>query len=86
MFSLYKWDNDTDTFETPLRGKIFVLIASAYEDVGLDALEKPLKLTADYTGMKFKSLLVPNAGVSGNLRKNIRIRKQTIEFGKGLCN
>jgi len=81
MFSLYKWDNDTDLFETPLRGKIFVLIASAYEDVGLDALEKPFKLTADYTGMKFKSLLVPNAGVSGNLRKNIRIRKQAIEFG-----
>ncbi|MCX5751776.1 MAG: flavodoxin family protein [Candidatus Saganbacteria bacterium] len=82
MFSLYKWDNEADTFETPLRGKTLVLIASAYEDVGLDALEKPFKLTADYTGMKFKSLLVPNAGVSGTLKKNVKVKKQAIGFGK----
>jgi multimeric flavodoxin WrbA len=82
MFSLYKWDNETDKFTTPLKGKTMVLIASAYEDVGLDALEKPFKLTADYTGMKFRSLLVPNAGVSGEIKSKSRWQKRTIAFGK----
>jgi multimeric flavodoxin WrbA len=82
MFSLYKWDNDAGTMETPLRGKAFVLIASAYEDVGLDALEKPFALTAEYTGMKFASLLVPNAGVSGEIKNKPGIREKAVEFGK----
>ncbi|MFA6169692.1 MAG: flavodoxin family protein [Candidatus Margulisiibacteriota bacterium] len=83
MFSLYHWDNDEDTFESPLKGKTLVLMASAYEDVGLDALEKPFKLTADYTKMKFKSLLVPNAGVSGTLKRP-KVRKQAVALGKSL--
>jgi multimeric flavodoxin WrbA len=58
MFSLYKWDNKTNAFKTVLKGKTFVLLASAYEDVGLAELEKPFVLTAEYTGMKFESLLV----------------------------
>ncbi|MCX5782341.1 MAG: flavodoxin family protein [Elusimicrobia bacterium] len=85
MFSLYKWDNEADTMETPLKGKTLVLIASAYEDVGLDALEKPFKLTADYTPMKFASLLIPNAGVSGNIKNIPGIREKTIEFAKSLA-
>ena len=85
MFSLYKWDNETDEFETPLRGKTLALIASAYEDVGLAALAKPFKLTADYTEMKFKALLVPNAGVSGNLGSNVAVMKQAVRFGRGLA-
>lgn len=86
MFSLYKWDNDTDTFVTPLKGKTLVLIASAYEDTGLDALEKPFILTADYTGMKFESLLVPNAGTSGAVRKLRGIREKAIAFGKKIAS
>jgi multimeric flavodoxin WrbA len=82
MFSLYKWDNDAGTMETPLKGKTFVLLASAYEDVGLDALEKPFALTADYTGMKFKSLLVPNAGVSGDIKKIPGIREKAVSLGR----
>ena len=82
MFSLYKWDNETDKFTTPLKGKTMVLIASAYEDVGLDALAKPFKLTADYTGLKFRSLLVPNAGVSGEIKNKSRWQKKAIAFGK----
>jgi multimeric flavodoxin WrbA len=81
MFSLYKWDNKAGTMETPLKGKTFVLIASAYEEVGLDALEKPFSLTADYTGMKFKSLLVPNAGVSGEITKIKGIQEKVVYFG-----
>lgn len=83
MFSLYHWDNDDDTFESPLKGKTLVLLASAYEDVGLDVLAKPFKLTANYTGMKFKSLLVPNAGVSGTL-KSPKVRKEAVKLGKAL--
>jgi len=86
MFSLYKWDNTVNTVETPLKGKTLALIASAYEDVGLDALEKPIALTADYTGMKFFSLLIPNAGVSGDIRNKPGIREQAVEFGRKLAS
>ena len=84
MFCLYKWDNDVNTFESPLIGKTLVLLASAYEDVGLDALEKPFKLTADYTKMKFYSLLVPNAGESGSILKLKDAKKKAIKLGKNL--
>jgi multimeric flavodoxin WrbA len=67
MFSLYKWDNEAGTMQTSLRGKTLVLIASAFEDKGLEALEKPFAMTAEYTGMTFKSLLITNAGVSGDI-------------------
>ena len=82
MFSLYKWDNQAGTMQTPLKGKTFILIASAFEDVGLDALEKPFVLTAKYTGMKFKSLLIPNAGESGDIKDNPVIRRKAIALGK----
>ncbi|MFH1414611.1 MAG: flavodoxin family protein [Elusimicrobiota bacterium] len=82
MFSLFKWNNDAGTFETPLKGKTFVLIASAYEELGMDALEIPFELTAAYSGMRFKSLLVPNAGVSGNLKGRSDIRQKAIDFGR----
>jgi hypothetical protein len=58
------------------------LIASAYEDVGLDELSKPFALTAEYTGMRYKSLLIPNAGTSGDIRKKDGIREKAVEFGK----
>jgi multimeric flavodoxin WrbA len=84
MFSLYKWDNEADTMKTPLKGKTFALIGSAFEDVGLDALEAPFKITADYTGMKFKSLLVPNAGESGDVKKKPDALKKAYEFGRDI--
>jgi multimeric flavodoxin WrbA len=82
MFSLYKWDNDAGTTQTPLKGKTLVLLASAFEDVGLDALEKPFALTAKYTGMRFESLLVPNAGVSGQIKKKAGVRDKAIRLGR----
>jgi multimeric flavodoxin WrbA len=85
MFSLYKWDNEAGTMETPLKGKILVLIASAFEDVGLDALEKPFALTAGYTGMKFKSLLIPNAGVSGEIKKKTGVREKAMKLGRSVA-
>jgi len=84
MFSLYHWDNETNAMETVLKGKILALIGSAYEDIGLDALEMPFRLTADYTGVKFRSLLVPNAGESGDLKHRADILRKAEAFGKSL--
>jgi multimeric flavodoxin WrbA len=86
MFCLYKWDNDAGTMETPLKGKTLVLIASAFENVGLDALEKPFALTAAYTGMKFESLLVPNAGVSGEIKNKKGARDKAIALGSRVAS
>ncbi|MCX5680512.1 MAG: flavodoxin family protein [Candidatus Omnitrophica bacterium] len=85
IFSLYKWDNIAGIMKSPLKGKTLILLASAYEDVGLDALEAPFKLTADYTGMKFISFLVPNAGLSGDIRKKPDVRDQAIALGRRIA-
>ncbi|MCX5634522.1 MAG: flavodoxin family protein [Planctomycetota bacterium] len=82
MFSLYKWDNDAGTMQTPLIGKTLVLLASAFEDVGLDALEKPFALTAEYSGMKFESILAANAGESGEIaKKRPDLREKVMSLG-----
>lgn len=85
MFSLYKWDNAVDTMKTPLKGKTFAIVASAFEDMGLGDLAKPFALTAKYTGMKFEALLVPNARESGEITKIAGIREKAVEFGKNLA-
>lgn len=82
MFSLYKWDNSADTFETPLMGKTMVLLLSAYEDIGLDIVERSFKLIADYSGMKFRSLIVPDAGESAEIEKIKGIKKKAYDLGK----
>jgi multimeric flavodoxin WrbA len=81
MFSLYKWDNAKNSMETVLKGKTLVLIASAYENVGLACLAEPFRLTAEYSGMKFESLLVPDAGVSGSVGKAVNSRKNAVDLG-----
>ena len=85
MFSLYKWDNDAGTMKTVLKGKTLAVIASGYEDIGFDALEKPFILTAEYTGMNYASLIVPNAGVSGDVRKVPGVRENAAAFGKKIA-
>jgi len=82
MFSLYKWDNRAGTMVTPLKGKTLVLLASAFEDIGLDTLEKSFAITADYSGMKFESLLVANAGESGEIEKVKGARAKAIALGR----
>lgn len=84
MFSLYKWDNKAGTMHTVLKGKTLAVIASAFEDIGLDALEAPFILTADYTGMKYRSLLVKNAGESGEIVKIKDIQEKAIAFGNSI--
>jgi multimeric flavodoxin WrbA len=85
MFSLYKWNNAAGTMTAALKGKTLVLLASAYENIGMEALEKPFILTAGYTGMKFRSLLIPDAGVSGEIRKKAGVPETTRALGKELA-
>ena len=82
MFSLYKWDNAAGTMKTVLKGKTLVLLASAFETVGLQTLRVSFKMIADYTGMKFFALLIPNAGISGQIKDKPYTRTKTIVFGK----
>jgi multimeric flavodoxin WrbA len=82
MFSLYKWDNSTDTMETILEGKTLVLLASAYEDKGLKELEAPFRMTAEYSKMKYLSLIVPNAGISGEIINLPEIKEKAAALGK----
>ncbi len=85
MFSLYKWDNAANTMTTPLKGKTFVFLGSGYEDAGFDIFEKPFQLTARYTGMVYASLVVKNAGVSGEIVKLSGVREQAFELGKKIA-
>lgn len=85
MFSLYKWDNTTDTFESPLKGKTMALLLSAYENTGLGNVERSFRIIADYSEMKFKSFLVPDARESGEVVKLKDIRKKTAGFGKKIA-
>ena len=86
MFSLYKWDNEAGTMKTVLEKKTFALLASAFEDIGLDALEKPFALTAEYTNMTFRSLIIPNAGVSGSVKNKIDAREKVVAFGRQVAS
>jgi multimeric flavodoxin WrbA len=86
MFSLYKWDNAANTMETPLKGKTLAVIASAYEEEGLDIVAKPFAVTAAYSGMRFESLLVHGAGTSGDIVKKPGAREEAIAFGKKLSS
>lgn len=85
MFSLYKWDNVAGTMVTPLKGKTLVVLASAFEDIGLDALAKPFELTATYTGMKFVSLLIANAGTSGHIADLADARNKAMTLGADIA-
>jgi len=80
MFSLYKWDNKTDTFSSPMKGKAMGFILSAYENVGLKIVEESFNNIADYSDMSFHSLLVPDARESGDVEKIIGIRARVKKF------
>jgi len=82
MFSLYKWNNDDNTVKTPLIGKTLVLIASSYDPQGLDILERPFLEIASYSGMKYESLLIPCAGISGALKGREEIKQQAFKLGQ----
>lgn len=84
MFSLYKWDNTTDTFTSPMKGKVMGFILSAYENVGLKIVEESFKIIADYSQMSFHSLLVPDARESGDVENIKGIRERVRKFARDL--
>jgi multimeric flavodoxin WrbA len=79
MFSLYKLDGTS-----PMNGKAMGLILSAYEDIGLKAVEESFKFIADYSQMSFSSLLVPDARESGDVEDIKGIRGRVKEFAQSL--
>jgi len=85
MFSLYKWDNDAGTMNTVLKDKTFVLLASAFEDIGLGTLAEPFALTAQYSRMHFEKMIVANARISGEIRNIPGVREQAVEFGRKIA-
>ena len=85
MFSLYKWDNKANTMRTPLKGKDLVLIASSYDSEGLAVLAAPFVALAEYTGMTYLSLLIPDAGVSGTLKARKDVRERALELGRSIA-
>ncbi|MBN2406229.1 MAG: flavodoxin family protein [Elusimicrobia bacterium] len=82
MFCLYKFDNDANTFTSPLKGKTLLFIGSAYESMGIATFEKPFSLTAEYSRMKYDSLVIADAGVSGDLAGREDIRQKAVSFGR----
>jgi len=63
-------------------GKTMVLLLSAYEDIGLKNVEESFRLIADYSEMKFLSLLVPDARESGEILELKGIREKALALGK----
>jgi hypothetical protein len=55
---------------------------SAYEDVGLKNVEEMFRIIADYSEMKFFSLLVPDARESGDILKLKGVREKAAALGK----
>lgn len=82
MFSLYKWDNSNNTFTSPLKGKAMVLLLTAYENTGLDLVEKSFRLIADYSGMSFSSLVIPDAGESGQIKRLKGVKEKAAALAK----
>ena len=60
------------------------LILSAYEDIGLKIVEGSFNLIADYSGMRFRSLLVSNARESGEVKDIKGIRGRVKKFAQSL--
>jgi len=73
-----------DDFTSPMRGKTMGLILSAYEDIGLKIVEGSFNLIADYSGMRFRSLLVSNARESGEVKDIKGIRGRVKKFAQSL--
>ncbi len=82
MYSLYKFSPD-HTVRTPLKGKLFVLAATAGGE-SFSCLDDTMKLWAHFAGHPYKSYFVPFAGEPGHLKKNEDARRHAIDFGCSL--
>lgn len=89
MFSLFKYSDEGGRRYAPgLRDTGLALIATAGggEDNGLDLVRRNAEVIARFTGLGFRSLLVPNAhsehGVNAD---NAELRERAGDFGRDLA-
>jgi multimeric flavodoxin WrbA len=75
MFSLYKWDNAAGTMITPLKGKTFVLLGSAYR-MSAGCYGEALLSHCRVHGHAVQVFGCANAGVSGDIKKIPIFRKR----------
>ncbi len=87
MYSLFKFERGTGKVRHRLNNMQLCLIASASGglDHGLSLTEDTFKALARLIGMKFSSLLVPAAGISGAIKSNKEIQKKAIALGGKLA-
>jgi len=88
-YSLFKFNLETDTVSTALKGTAIAVIASAGGglDEGLKAVEATYRAFVSFTGGKFSSLLVPNAPFEeGVLARDSAVREKAVAFGRKLAS
>jgi len=86
-YSLFKFKFQENRIEHRLHGKTLALVASGGGDIGsgLALVEQTFKAMSGFTGMAFKSLLVPNAPHGqGELAKDPAMKAKAEAFGKAL--
>ena len=90
MYSLFKFNPETNEFIHNFTGKTLVLIATAGSeyDNNIQCLEQTIESFAKFAGMKYRSLLQPFAPHdTQELLVNEELKEKSIEFGKSLaCN
>ena len=89
MYSLFKYDEEHGRRYAPgLRETGLALIATAggAEDDGLDLVNKNAEIIARFTGLSFRSLLVPDADSEHGVRAdNAELRERAGDFGRDLA-
>jgi multimeric flavodoxin WrbA len=89
MFSLFKYDDEKGRSYAPgLRETALALIATAGggDDDGLDLVNQNVEIIARFTGLTFRSLLVPNAHTEHGVRaENAELRERAGDFGRDLA-
>jgi multimeric flavodoxin WrbA len=87
MYSLFKFDRKSGAIRHNLHNKILGLIASAGGELPcLLLLEQSFKIIAEFSSMRFESLLVPHSGASGVVKNNKEAREQAVAFGSKLAS
>ncbi len=88
MYSLFKFERGTGKVRHHLNNLQLCLLASASGGPGhgLSLTNDTFKSLAEVIGIKFSSLFVPAAGVSGTIKSNKGIQRKAIALGSKLAN
>lgn len=85
MYSLFKYNSDTKQIKHNLMHVTFALISTAGGNE-FSALRQMFTIIARFFDTKLKSLLVPFAGPSGNIKNNKEVREKAVSFGRQLSS